>query len=109
MSPEAVMNLLDTATETPSVDEFSDCDTEANFSSDSAEFDNESDSSDEDDQVEDARVWCRVDPGDCRVPPPHFPFKGNNGLKVDIEHDPLQCLCLFFDDKVMEIIVIETN
>ncbi|GBN52897.1 hypothetical protein AVEN_17951-1 [Araneus ventricosus] len=57
-----------------------------------------SESDSDDDSLESARDWCRVDITISRPSHPKFPFTGNPGLKVSVgdSEDPLDYFNLFF-------------
>ncbi|GBO03512.1 PiggyBac transposable element-derived protein 4 [Araneus ventricosus] len=70
-----------------------------------------SESESDDDSLESARDWCRVDITISHPSHPKFPFTGNPGLKVSVgdSEDPLDYFNLFFDDDIFNFIVSETN
>jgi len=86
-------------------------DESVNLSSDelSSESDDESESDCE--ALADVRVWCAIDLQNPPIEPPCFPFGGQPGLQVSLTdcNDPLEYLRLFIDDKVIDVIVRETN
>ncbi|GBN86035.1 hypothetical protein AVEN_65835-1, partial [Araneus ventricosus] len=70
-----------------------------------------SESESDDDSLESARDWCRVDITISHPSHPKFPFTGNPELKVSVRdsEDPLDYFNLFFDDEMFNFIVSETN
>lgn len=90
----------------------SDSDQESFFGSADEEFSSsESESENDDSSLDDARVWCRIDPAVKGTPPPKFPFSANPGLKVVVMNhdDPVEYFNLFFDQDILGHIVQETN
>jgi len=76
------------------------------------EFSSASDAMESDsDDVDNVRVWCKVDPQQPSAAPPRFPFTGQPGLQVSVadSDDSLAYLRLFLDDDIMDMIVTETN
>ncbi|XP_068130827.1 piggyBac transposable element-derived protein 4-like [Hyperolius riggenbachi] len=105
LTAEALMQFEDSDPDLQSLEDSSDSDAPGNLSSDS---DSDSITSDTE-EVSDARVWCPVNTTQAPPPPPHFPFTGEPGLKVECDHCPLAYLQLFFSDAVIDKIVVETN
>ena len=71
-----------------------------------------SDESDHDSiNLQSVRQWCKIDMKNIPSPPPLFPFSGNPGITVNIDSNAsiLRYFELFFDDKILRIIVQETN
>ena len=69
------------------------------------------DSNEEDeDEVDQCRVWYEVNMQNIPPPPPRFPFTGKPGVAVDIASTatPLDSFELFFDHAMIVIIVRET-
>ncbi|CAL1272717.1 unnamed protein product [Larinioides sclopetarius] len=70
-----------------------------------------SESESDDDSLDSARDWCRIDITISQPSHPKFPFTGNPGLKAYVgdSEDPIDYFYLFFDDEIFSFIVSETN
>ena len=68
------------------------------------------DGSNEEDEVDQCRVWYEVNMQNIPSPPPRFPFTSKLGVAVDITSTatPLDSVELFFDYAMIVIIARET-
>lgn len=85
------------------------------FLSDSSSVWNNSDddekSESDEEPISNVRLWCRLDDAVPQPTPPAFPFTGSPGLKTNIAglKEPIDYFSLYFDDEIVDYIVIETN
>ncbi|XP_068094453.1 piggyBac transposable element-derived protein 4-like [Hyperolius riggenbachi] len=108
LTPEALMDFEDSDIDLQSLADSTDSDAPGNLSSDSGS-ETDGDSINTHPEVIAARVWCPIDTTQAPPPPPRFPFTWDPGLKMECEHTPLAYLQLFFNEAVIEKIVVETN
>ncbi|GBN81729.1 hypothetical protein AVEN_14601-1 [Araneus ventricosus] len=82
-------------------------DSEEYSESDSSYEDISDDSDSDEDTLDAARNWYRIDQENLAPPPPRFPFSGNPGLNTRMDGSfPIEFFCIFFDD---DIVTSETN
>ena len=79
-----------------------------------SESDDELSDSESDDEMGDARTWHRHHASEHRLPPalPRFPFTGNCGIHFQgnfLEMTPFDYLSLFFDQRIIDLVIEETN
>ena len=79
-----------------------------------SESDDELSDSESDDEMGDARTWHRHHASKDRLPPapPRFPFTGNCGIHFQgnfLEMTPFDYLSLFFDQRIIDLVIEETN
>ncbi|GBM53833.1 PiggyBac transposable element-derived protein 4 [Araneus ventricosus] len=81
------------------------------YSESDSSYEDISDESDSDeDTLDAARNWCRIDQENLAPPPPRFPFSGNPGLNTRMDGSSLiEFFCIFFDDDIVGYIASETN
>ncbi|GBM53197.1 PiggyBac transposable element-derived protein 4 [Araneus ventricosus] len=81
------------------------------YSESDSSYEDISDESDSDeDTLDAARNWCRIDQENLAPPPPRFPFSGNPGLNTRMDgSSPIEFFCIFFDDDIVGYIASETN
>ncbi|XP_054720540.1 piggyBac transposable element-derived protein 4-like [Uloborus diversus] len=89
-------------------DSFDSCDSDWNLPSDIFISDS---SEDEEIDLEDVRLWCKIDIENPPPPHPRFPFTNIPGLTFHVQDpsDPLEFFRRFFDDEILKFIVDETN
>lgn len=91
-----------------------DIDNDESYQSDNSSLWNDSSSEDDsesdNEEMDNVRVWCRIESNSKQQAHPAFTFTGSPGLKVrgNLE-DPLDFFSLFFDDEIIDYIVSETN
>lgn len=82
-------------------------------SENSSLWDNSDDcnSDSDDDSLENARIWCRLNEGIKQTAPPVFPFTGKPGFRITVPglKEPVDYFQSFFDNEIMDHIVCETN
>ncbi|GBM24852.1 hypothetical protein AVEN_23400-1 [Araneus ventricosus] len=81
------------------------------YSESDSSYEDISDESDSDeDTLDTARNWCRIDQENLAPHPPRFPFSGNPGLNTRMNgSSPIEFFCIFFDDDIVGYIASETN
>ncbi|GBO35438.1 PiggyBac transposable element-derived protein 4 [Araneus ventricosus] len=81
------------------------------YSESDSSYEDISDESDSDEDILDAaRNWCRIDQETPAPPPPRFPFSGNPGLNTRMDSSsPIEVFCIFFDDDIVGYITSETK
>ncbi|GBO37753.1 PiggyBac transposable element-derived protein 4 [Araneus ventricosus] len=81
------------------------------YSESDSSYEGISDESDSDeDTLDAARNWCRIDQENLAPPPPRFPFSGNPGLNTRMDSSsPIEFFCIFFDDDIVGYIASETK
>ncbi|GBM73597.1 hypothetical protein AVEN_140229-1 [Araneus ventricosus] len=73
------------------------------YSESDSSYEDISDESDSDeDTLDAARNWCRIDQENLAPPPQRFPFSGNPGLNTRMDgSSPIEFFCIFFDDDIV--------
>lgn len=109
-SDELISDVLSEDSDTDSINLGSEDSTSGGDLTDSCEDIEDEDDCDEE-SVEDGRAWYPVNMNNIPPAPPRFPFLSNPGITVNISPDfrPLDYFELFFDQKMLEIVVNETN
>lgn len=64
-----------------------------------------------DDTMASSREWFRIDLDNIPARPPRFDFRGFTGLKITVSSPPhpLELFEAYFDDELLDVIVVETN
>ncbi|GBM22473.1 PiggyBac transposable element-derived protein 4 [Araneus ventricosus] len=85
-------------------------DSEEYSESDSSYEDISDESGSDEDTLDAASNWCRIDQENLAPPPPRFPFSGNPGLNTRMDgSSPIEFFCIFFNDDIVGYIASETN
>ncbi|KAH7949495.1 hypothetical protein HPB49_011466 [Dermacentor silvarum] len=96
-SDEDVVVVFDSSSEEDSDDVFTGSDSEEEESSD--------------DTMASTHEWYRIDPDSIPARPPRFEFKGSPGVTITVSShpQPLELFEAYFDDELIDVIVVETN